>query len=419
MMWAPFSKKELHSVIENYNNFLAPRLDKLSQRHLKVIIKNDKYVNKLIDIANVCINLGHWPNHFKTLSMVIIPKLKKPSYDLSKSFQPIVLLNTIGKLFEKMIGERLQFLLISNNFVHLCQLDELKHRSITNAGIALTHLIRKRQVKSLTSTLAFNIVQFFPSLNYQLLSLILAKASFNHKISNFFKNYLIRRKTKYPWNKFSSFFYNVDVGVSQGLALFPILSALYLSPLFYILEKWLKNLKIPISILSFVDNSLFISQHKSISVLNANLFCSYNIFSSLLIRFRLVVEYGKTEVFHFSRLHGDFNPPPLDLTPLRSRVLLPKPMWQVLLPKPIWQYLGFYFDYKLLFHSYINFYMNKAISTIKYMKMLGNLSRGLAPLQKRQLYICCMLPIILYGFQLQYYNKAPLNYPLCVLRKMQ
>ena len=30
MMWAPFSKKELHSVIENYNNFLAPRLDKLS-----------------------------------------------------------------------------------------------------------------------------------------------------------------------------------------------------------------------------------------------------------------------------------------------------------------------------------------------------------------------------------------------------
>ena len=195
MMWAPFSKKELHSVIENYNNFLAPRLDKLSQRHLKVIIKNDKYVNKLIDIANVCINLGHWPNHFKTLSMVIIPKLKKPSYDLSKSFQPIVLLNTIGKLFEKMIGERLQFLLISNNFVHLCQLDELKHRSTTNAGIALTHLIRVGWVKNLTiSTLAFNIVQFFPLLNHQILSLILAKARFNHKVSTFLETTSLNEK---------------------------------------------------------------------------------------------------------------------------------------------------------------------------------------------------------------------------------
>jgi len=130
-------------------------------------------------------------------------------------------------------------------------------------------------------------VQFFPSLNHHLLPLILAKARFDHKVSNFFRNYLVGRKTKYLWNNFSSPFCNVDVGVSQGLALSPILSALYLSPLFYILEKWLKILRISISILSFVDNVLFISQHKSIS--NVNLFCSYNVISSLLTRFRLVV----------------------------------------------------------------------------------------------------------------------------------
>lgn len=85
-IWASFSKKELHSTIENCNNSLAFGPDKLSWKHFKVIVKNKKCVNKLIDIANVCINLGHWPNHFKTLSMVIIPKLNKPSYDLPKSF---------------------------------------------------------------------------------------------------------------------------------------------------------------------------------------------------------------------------------------------------------------------------------------------------------------------------------------------
>ena len=50
----------------------------------------------------------------------------------------------------------------------------------------------------------------------------------------------------------------VNVGVGQGSALSPILSTLYLSPLIYILEKRIKNLNLPISILSFVDNGLFI-----------------------------------------------------------------------------------------------------------------------------------------------------------------
>ena len=61
--------------------------------------------------------------------------------------------------------------------------------------------------------------------------------------------------------------------------------------------------------------------------------------------------------------------------------------------------------------------MNRAISTIKYMKMLENSSRDLIPLQKKQLYIYCMLSIALYRFQLWYYNKAPLDYSLRVLRK--
>ena len=76
--------------------------------------------------------------------------------------------------------------------------------------------------------------------------------------------------------------------------------------------------------ISFVDNGLFVFQSKSISHLNANLFCSYNIISSIVLKYGLIIEYGKTDVFHFSRLHGTFNPPPLDLTPIDGSLLLPK-----------------------------------------------------------------------------------------------
>jgi len=47
--------------------------------------------------------------------------------------------------------------------------------------------------------------------------------------------------------------------VRQGSILSPILSALYILLVFHILEKHLKNLKVPVSILSFVDDGLFIA----------------------------------------------------------------------------------------------------------------------------------------------------------------
>ena len=120
---------------------MTPGPDKLSWEHIKKIIKNKECIIKLINIANVCVDLGHWPSHFKILTTVIIPKPNKALYDSPKLFHSIMLLNITGKLFEKIIGERLQFLSISNNFIHSCQLGKLKHRSTTDVGIALNHFI--------------------------------------------------------------------------------------------------------------------------------------------------------------------------------------------------------------------------------------------------------------------------------------
>ena len=65
----------------------------------------------------------------------------------------------------------------------------------------------------LTSTLAFDIAQFFPLLNYCLLTLILKKAGFNNCITSFFANYLVDRKTNYFWNNLISSIFKVNVRV--------------------------------------------------------------------------------------------------------------------------------------------------------------------------------------------------------------
>ena len=145
---------------------------------------------------------------------ILIPKPNKTSYNQPKAFQPIVLLNTLGKLIEKVIVERLQFTVACNEVIHPSQLGGLKFKSTSDAGIALTHIIWSVWIKGKSSsTLAFNISQFFPSLNHNLLTRILEKVGSNPKVSSFFTNYLVRRRTKYIWNDFSSPLFDVNVGV--------------------------------------------------------------------------------------------------------------------------------------------------------------------------------------------------------------
>jgi len=142
LLWYPFSKEEFKQVISKCNDLSVPGPDKLTWCYLKYIIKQDECLVNIINIADTCINLGHWLNYFKYSTTVIIHKHNKMLYDQPKSFCPIVLLNTLEKLIEKVIAERIQFTVTSNDFIHPSQLGGLKFKSTTDAGVALTHIVQ-------------------------------------------------------------------------------------------------------------------------------------------------------------------------------------------------------------------------------------------------------------------------------------
>ena len=191
---------------------------------------------------NTCIDLGYWPTYFKISLSIIISKPNKAAYDLLKTFRLVVLLNILGKLIKKLIGKRLQFQLIFNDFIHSNQFGDLKQWLTTDADIFLMCLISSRWIKKLqTSTLAFDIAQLFPSLNHQLLPKFLNKAGFNPRISGFFSDYLISKKTQYLWNSFTSSFFNVDVDIGQGSVLSPNPNGALSFPNFSYLSKMNKK----------------------------------------------------------------------------------------------------------------------------------------------------------------------------------
>jgi len=107
-----------------------------------------------------------------------------------------------------------------------------------------------------------------------------------------------------------------------------IFSAIYLVLIIKTFKKRIKNLKenILTDILSFIDNSLLISQEKSYSLSSSFLLCSYNIMSKILFDAGLIVEHSKTELFYFTRARHPPNPS-IDLLSIEDSVISPKPIW--------------------------------------------------------------------------------------------
>lgn len=141
MNWPPFSKAEFTDVTSKYNNSSTPDSDYLSWSYVKVLIKDNKYITNLVNIANSCINLSIWPTHFKKSTSIIISKLNNSSYNTSKTFLLIIFPNIISKLIEKVISNRIWCYLIALNFIHLIQIDNIKQWSTINARVYLTYLI--------------------------------------------------------------------------------------------------------------------------------------------------------------------------------------------------------------------------------------------------------------------------------------
>jgi len=124
--WSAFSKQEFKNAIAKCSLSSALGPDHISWKHLKTLFSNDLCLEKIVNVADACINLEYWFSHFKAANTVIIPKPNKESYSIPKSFHSIVLLNTASKLIKKVISNQLQFHTVDNGFLDPNQLGGIR-----------------------------------------------------------------------------------------------------------------------------------------------------------------------------------------------------------------------------------------------------------------------------------------------------
>jgi hypothetical protein len=61
-------------------------------------------IKGLCDLYNTCLTYRCFSAVFKQLVIVVLPKSNKADYFKTKSYRPIVLLNCLGKLLEKVVA---------------------------------------------------------------------------------------------------------------------------------------------------------------------------------------------------------------------------------------------------------------------------------------------------------------------------
>lgn len=241
----PMSRSELHEALRKMSNFSAPGPDQVSWFWLKSIIRDestleyadDEKSNKLDTVTlilayyDACVRLGVQPRIFKQSCTVIIAKPKRPDYTKPKAYCPIVLLNCLGKLMEKIIARRLQFDAQKFGLMHPSQFGGSMQHSTQDAGIQLVHNIRQLWEQGIdSSAVLLDVAQFFPSIDHDLLHGILKKQGFNNNLCNYFGDYLKNCQTQFVFNGQTLDPMDFSVGVGQGSSLSPILSGLYIAP---------------------------------------------------------------------------------------------------------------------------------------------------------------------------------------------
>jgi hypothetical protein len=107
----PIMEQELADSIRRAPPNKAPGADGIPNKVWRLIAGESAsqrvFMSTVLDIFNACLRTGHNPRHFQTSITVTLRKAGPRDYRLPKTYRPVALLNTLGKVLEAIIATRI------------------------------------------------------------------------------------------------------------------------------------------------------------------------------------------------------------------------------------------------------------------------------------------------------------------------
>ena len=182
----------------------------------------------LLEFYQTCWESGRVPSAWKEALVVAIPKDGKPRH-LPTSYRPIALTPHLGKVYERLVKNRLEYFLEKQGILPVCQAGFRKGRSCMEHVVRLSEDVKRALTAGLTTVATFfDIKRAFDTVWHAKLLDKMQALGITGRMYQFVQTFLDSRRMAVKVGHAKSQTHTLDMGVPQGSVIAPTLFSLML-----------------------------------------------------------------------------------------------------------------------------------------------------------------------------------------------
>ena len=347
---ATISVDEIVQQLKNCKNKSAPGEDGISYVILKKLPRN--MICNIAMIFNASLSLGYFPQSWKAAVVKMVPKPGKDKKE-AKNWRPISLLPCLGKLYERIIANRLTFFLENNDLLSSYQSGFRKGRMTSEQLFRLSEdAYGSLKKKGITAALLLDAEAAFDQAWHDAIRYKISKFNLPTKIVRLISSFLRDRKLKVKFGSKTSKDVTMGAGTPQGSCLSPLL--------YILLVNDVPDLSSNASLGQFADDmALWTNAYTTRGSIN-RLQSAVNVLEGWCRRWRIKLNGTKSNLMVINRLPNQ-----------KTEELSLQLFNDIIHATPTARYLGVEFDDKMRFKHHFDAVESKVTARMNVFKLLA------------------------------------------------